>query len=355
MQHTRDPFTAYYRKRTRASALILLFLTLALPPSFLLALVVGGASIPFKHVLTALLFPNENINGFTKTILFEVRVPRVLAAMLVGAGLAISGVVLQSLFRNPLAEPYLLGISAGASLGATLAVALGLYNKITSLFGPYFISSMAFLGSTATTLVIYFVGRSLGFKPLALLLLGVSISFILSGITALLQYLSLRDALMILTLLLGSFSATNWYHVQLLGVAVPVAVTLLLTKAKDLNTILLGEEYAKQLGVNLARLTQHLILITSILTAVSVAVAGIIGFVGIIVPHIARALVGYDHKFLIPSTTLLGSLILSLADTGAKALLRPSELPVGIITSLLGAPILVYILMRSGGRGAKSW
>lgn len=340
----------YYRRKLWISGLVILSLALILIPIFILGVATGSKAIPLNESLLALtkLFNNPAEGRSTVDIIvMEIRVPRTLSAMLVGAALAVGGVALQSLFRNPLAEPYILGISAGSSLGAILAVTSGLV--YIQALGAYTVSMLAFLGALMTTAVIYAIASRIGFKPTTILLLGLAVSFVVSSISSLLQYLHNKDALILLTLLLGSFSTSNWIKLNVLIITVPIGVAVTFLMAKELNAILMGEDYAKQIGVNVKNLTERLVIITSLLTSVSVAVAGIIGFVGILVPHIARFLVGLDHKVLIPASALMGATILSLSDVLSRYLLRPAELPVGIVTSLMGAPVLVYLLFKLRG------
>ncbi|MEM3709765.1 MAG: iron ABC transporter permease [Nitrososphaerales archaeon] len=341
-----SPFD-YHHKRVRLGKLIFLALSILLAFSFFLGLSVGAIDIPFNDVIKILLNSNPNGSIYTK-ILFDVRLPRVIATLFIGAALATSGVSLQTLFRNQLAEPYILGIASGALLGVSIIVALGVSQQP---FGPYTMSFMAFLGAFLTTFLVYTTSKAFGLRPISVLLIGLAFSFLLSSIVTFLQYLALKDIHIIFSWMMGSFSAIHWSHIQIMAVIVPLGLFLLFIKVKDLNAILLGEEYAKQLGVDIKKLTQYLIIVVAILVSVSVASAGIIGFVGLVIPHIARLFIGYDNKFLMPASALIGASFLALADALSRTIIRPSELPIGVVTSMIGAPLFIYLLLKRGRGG----
>jgi iron complex transport system permease protein len=324
-----------------------LALVILLAFSFLLGLSVGAVDIPLSNVIEILLNSNPGGSMYAK-ILSDVRLPRVIATLFIGAALATSGVSLQTLFRNQLAEPYILGIASGALLGVSMIVALGVsYQPL----GPYTMTFMAFFGAFFTTLLVYTISKAFGLRPVSVLLIGLAFSFLLSSMVTFLQYLALKDIHVIFSWMMGSFSAIHWSHVQIMAVIVPLGLFLLFIKVKDLNTILLGEEYAKQLGVNIKSLTQYLIIVVAILVSVSVASAGIIGFVGLVIPHIARLLLGYDNKFLMPASALIGASFLALSDALSRTIIRPSELPIGVVTSMIGAPLFIYLLLKRGRGG----
>ncbi|MEM3383014.1 MAG: iron ABC transporter permease [Nitrososphaerales archaeon] len=341
-----SPFD-YHHKRVRLGKLIFLALAILLVFSFLLGLSVGAIDIPFNDVIEILLNSNPN-GGIYAKILFDVRLPRVIATLFIGAALATSGVSLQTLFRNQLAEPYILGIASGALLGVSIIVALGVSQQP---FGPYTMSFMAFLGAFLTTFLVFTTSKAFGLRPVSVLLIGLAFSFLLSSIVTFLQYLALKDIHIIFSWMMGSFSAIHWSHIQIMAVIVPLGLFLLFIKVKDLNAILLGEEYAKQLGIDIKKLTQYLIIVVAILVSVSVASAGIIGFVGLVIPHIARLFLGYDNKFLMPASALIGASFLTLSDALSRIIIRPSELPIGVVTSMIGAPLFIYLLLKRGRGG----
>lgn len=339
-----------YKERAKLGQLVLLSLSLSFIPIFLLAVSVGAVQIPIANVLntlTSLITHSQPQSDLYWRIIVDIRLPRLLSSILVGIALASGGVSLQTLFRNPLAEPYILGVSAGASLGVALSVVTG--TSIQS-FGPYVTSFMAFFGAVFAVMLVYSLSKLLGMKPISVLLLGLATSFMLAAVVTFLQFLAQKDVDLIFAWLMGSFSTASWTHVNVLILTVPVGVTLLFIRAKDLNVLLMGDHYAEQVGVNVKGLTEYLVIVTALLTAVAVAAAGIIGFVGVVIPLIARFLVGLDHKILIPASCLLGAIILALSDTLARFVIRPSELPVGVVTSLIGAPLFVYFLIKFGSR-----
>lgn len=337
----------YHLKRVKLGKLIFLALVILLAFSFLLGLSVGAIDIPFNDVIEILFNSNPSESIYTK-ILFDVRLPRVIATLFIGAALATSGVSLQTLFRNQLAEPYILGIASGALLGVSIIVALGVSQQP---FGPYTMTFMAFFGAFFTTFLVYTISKAFGLRPVSVLLIGLAFSFLLSSMVTFLQYLALKDIHIIFSWMMGSFSAIHWDHVYIMAVIVPSGLFLLFIKVKDLNAILLGEEYAKQLGVDIKKLTQYLVIVVAILVSVSVASAGIIGFVGLVIPHIARLLLGYDNKFLMPASALIGASFLALSDALSRTIIRPSELPIGVVTSMIGAPLFIYLLLKRGRGG----
>ena len=334
----------YYRKKSRLGKLILAILIMLLIFSFFIGLSAGAVNIPLNNLIGILLRFNPEESVYAK-ILVDVRLPRVIASLFIGAALAASGVSLQTLFRNQLVEPYTLGIASGALLGVSITIVLGAAQQP---LGPYTTSFMAFFGALFTTLTVYAISKSFGLKPTSVLLIGLAFSFLLSSMVTFLEYLAIKDIHLIFAWLLGGFSGIHWIHVKIMAVIIPLGLILLFIKVKDLNAMLLGEEYAKQLGVDVKKLTQYLIIVTSILVSVSVASAGIIGFVGLIIPHIARFTVGYDNKSLMPASTLIGASFLLLSDALSRIIVRPSELPIGVITSMVGAPLLIYLLLKKG-------
>ncbi len=279
--------------------------------------------------------------AFERTILLELRLPRVLVASLVGAALAASGTALQSLFKNPLADPGVIGVSAGASLGAALAIATGLAARSASVL-PLAAASFAAL----TALVLVALASSAAERTVSLLVLGVALSSLLSSITALVVALSLADYLVaqqIVYWLMGGLEARTWDHV--LGGVGPVLVAtgFLVLRAPELDALQLGETEASVLGVDVRRSRIELVLAAALLVGTSVAIAGSIAFVGLLVPHAVRLLVGARHLRLVPIAALAGALFVVAADLVARTVMAPRELPVGVVTAILGAPTLFFI------------
>ncbi len=280
------------------------------------------------------------------TVIMDIRLPRVLLAALVGAALSPAGAVDQGLFRNPLADPYLIGVSSGAGLGATLAIALGLNLRLGGLGA---VSLFAFAGALGATALVYSLSRLGGRTSSATLLLaGVALSAFLSSLTTFLMF-RVRDAFQtihVVSWLMGSFALSNWAKVRLLAPFTLLAGGLIWMQSYRLNVLQLDEEQARQLGVPVERTRLLLTIAASLVTSTAVSVSGVIGFVGLIVPHAVRLVWGPDYRFLVPMSAIAGALFLVLADALARTLLSPSELPVGVVTAFCGAPFFLYLLRR---------
>ena len=277
-------------------------------------------------------------------IVRDIRLPRVLLAVLVGAALAQSGVVMQGFFQNPMADPYIIGVSAGAALGASLAAFLALDFWFLGISGT---GICAFGGALAVTGLVYAISMRGGRLPVTLVLLtGVAIGSLAAALTSFLIISSDRDLHQIMFWLMGSLSARRWDHVRMVWPQILVGILLLQFFARDLNLMLQGEENAKHLGVDVERVKRILLVLAAMLAAAAVAVSGIIGFVGLIVPHVMRLLVGPDHRRLFPTVILGGGILMVGADLLARTLIAPAEVPIGIITALLGCPFFLYLLSR---------
>jgi iron complex transport system permease protein len=309
----------------------------------LLALATGAAGLPLRDVLAALGGGGDEL---TRTIVWELRVPRVLLALTAGGGLAMAGTVFQALLRNPLAEPYVLGVAGGAAVGAVAALTLGLAAV------PGAVPVAALLGAAgAIVLVLRIavrVGRALDTR--VLLLAGVVVGAFFNAVILLLLTLadveSFRSAVF---WMMGSLTAASWGAAGLLALYVLPSAVVLLALARPLNLLAIGEETALFLGARVDRIKLLAYFIASLLVAAAVAVCGVIGFVGLIVPHALRLLWGSDHRLLLPASLLGGGTFLLLADTAARTVAAPAELPVGVITALVGVPIFVLLLRRSPG------
>lgn len=278
-------------------------------------------------------------------IVWQIRLPRVLLAALVGAGLAVVGTVMQAMVRNPLADPYLLGVSAGASTGAVIVLAFGAFG----LPALHALNLAAFAGALLATLAVYFLAHRDGLiLPTRLVLVGVAIGYVLSGATSLITLTAgQRDlAGTALRWTLGSLSGTRWDDLGVPALVMALTLIWLLLQARPLNALMTGEDTAMSLGVDTSRLRRQLFVLVSLLTGTMVAVSGTIGFVGLVVPHIGRMLAGVDHRRLLPVAALTGALFLVLVDLGARTLFSPQEIPVGVITALLGGPFFLIMLGR---------
>jgi iron complex transport system permease protein len=275
----------------------------------------------------------------TGIIFWQIRMPRVVLAFLVGAALAVAGVILQDLFLNPLTDPYVTGVSSGAALGATIAIVLG-------LAGGLWLTGLALVGGLATLLLVWTAARRRGrIDVYVLLLAGVSASYLLSALITVLMIHANDDLGAILYWLLGSFSGRTWTDVETALVAVPFMVVPLFF-TKEMNILLQGEKRALELGVDVERTKVVLVVTAAILTGIAVSVSGIIAFVGLIIPHLVRLLVGPSHRRLLLLSMLMGAALLSVADLLARTIVAPTELPVGVVTTFIGAPVFVYLLRR---------
>lgn len=283
------------------------------------------------------------------TVVWDLRLPRALLGALVGAGLGVVGVVVQALVRNPLADPYLLGISSGASLGAVGVLVVGVPTIAGIELGPPVAAFVGALGAFA--LVAAIARRGGGLAPLRLVLAGVSVGYLLAGLTSyfVLQAADERVTRSVLFWLLGSLGAAQWPQLLVPAIGLTLALVVLVGRARSLNALVMGDETAASLGVPVVRLRRELFVVTSLLTGVMVAVSGAIGFVGLIVPHAVRLVVGGDHRRVLPIAALTGAGLLVAVDIAARELLQPQELPVGIVTSVLGAPLFLWLLDRRGG------
>lgn len=280
---------------------------------------------------------------FQSNILWQIRLPRVVLAALVGLLLSVSGVILQGVLRNPLADPYILGISAGAGVGAALSIALGAQFVV---LGMSSIPATSFIFSLAAVFVVYKLSQVAGkTSPETLILAGVALSSFCAAILSLIIILS-GNLQTIYFWLLGSLTLANWGNVLTVIPYALVGLGAAYFFSKELNALLLGEEMATTLGIDVEYVKLILILFSSLMTAAAVAVSGLIGFVGLIIPHWIRLLIGPNHRLLVPVSALSGMLLMVIADTLARTLFAPLEIPIGVIMALLGAPFFLYLLRR---------
>lgn len=320
------------------------------PPQVLAALVVllvvlavasacsGAVQIPLSTLLPPYA-SNDPQAAFWHNVLFEVRLPRIVFAIVVGAGLAISGAALQALFRNPLAEPGLIGVSLGGALGAVGAIVLGAHSL-------WIIAPAAFIGSLLATAAAYFLGgRQPGIANL--LLAGVAINSICASVIGVFTYQATDVQLRNLTFWnMGSLAGASWSMLAWLAPWVLALSALLIRDWRAMNALLLGEREAQHLGFALRRLRHRIVILSTLIVGPLVAVSGTIGFVGLVVPHLVRLPLGADHRWLLPTTLVGGALALTLADWLARVIVIPAELPIGIVTALIGGPFLLWMLTR---------
>jgi iron complex transport system permease protein len=301
---------------------------------------IGAVSIPFANLISGELTAGE------EAVLSSIRLPRILLAIIVGAALAVSGAALQGLFRNPLADPGLIGISSGAALAVTLMIVL--IGPLSGTLGLYSLSIAAFAGGLITCLLIFrFAGMTGSFSVTYMLLAGIAMNAIAGAGTGFLTYLSNDEQLRSLTFwTMGSLGGALWPAVMVAATIIIPATFLLTRNAQKLNILLLGEKEAHYLGVDSEQLKRIVIICTALSVGVAVAVSGIIGFVGLVVPHLIRLIIGPDHRLLIPASALLGAILLLVADSFARTLVAPAEMPVGILTSLIGGPFFLWLLIK---------
>ncbi len=326
---------------------LLLLLAVALAASILLSLSIGAVPIRPAELFQAAFTPHH-LPAIERLILLQIRLPRILASAVVGASLSVSGLLFQGLFRNPLADPYVIGASGGSVVGASLGIFLVTQ---TSIFGFSATALLAFAGSVLTMIIVYAVAQTSGrTNVVTLLLAGFAISTMLSNSTYFFEVLDTSSGTgtrVLISWLHGVISTPGWSELGLTSGLLALGVIVSFPLMRRLDTLALGDEYAHQLGLHVEGTRIGIILIGSLLTAIAVALGGLISFAGLIVPHIGRLLLGPDNTRLLPVTALAGAIFLVVADTLARTLLAPSEIPVGILMALVGGPFFLYLLRRS--------
>jgi len=337
----RTPVTAL----TAASAAALVVVSVV-------ALMLGTAHIPWRevcHIVWAEISGGSITAGGLPNyrIVIDSRLPRVLLATVIGAGLAVVGLVVQAMVRNALADPYVLGISSGASVGATSVVLFGTFGAL----GIYALSSAAFLGALAATALVYLMARSpVGLVPLRLVLTGTALGYGFSAMTTVLIFLAPQGdgARSVMFWLLGSLAGATWASVPLAAAVTAAGVAATALTARRLNALSMGDEVSAALGLNAARLRLSLFVTSAAMTGCYVSICGAVGFVGLVVPHVARLLVGADHSRLVVITPVLGAAFLVTADLVSRTVLPPQKLPLGAITAAVGVPAFVLLMRRRG-------
>ncbi|MBX2991642.1 MAG: iron ABC transporter permease [Bacteroidetes bacterium] len=320
---------------------ILVLLSLLLVAVCIVGLSVGSVDIPFAAILPSL-FGDASVDQSLRTIVVDIRLPRLFLAMLVGASLSISGAVFQALLRNPLAEPYILGISSGGTVGAILAIGLGLgFSAVTTPLA-------SFLGSALVMLLVYTIAHRRGqLDTNTLLLAGVMIGAFFNAAVLLIIALFNQELRNSFLWLMGNLSNANMESLTIVAPLVLVASAFLLMQSRKYNLIATGDETAMQLGVDVRHIKRLSYILASLITGVVVSVSGVIGFVGLIIPHMCRMMFGPDHRLLMPASILLGGSFMIVADLISRTLLAPTEIPVGAVTAAIGAPLFVYLLKRT--------
>lgn len=357
--HTAKNLQELSQKRSVFSLLIIILIA-AVVISVILSVSIGQVSIPFRQSLRIVIQQMtggqlQSSDGMYTDIIWQIRFPRVLLAMVMGAGLALCGTVMQASVQNPLADPYILGISSGAALGATFSIMLGF--SAGGMLGEFGVASWAFIGALGSAALVLGLA-SIGGKTssVKLVLAGTVISALCNACSNFIIYFAKNsDGIRSVSFwTMGSLASAEWSTLPLISAVVIAAIVFFLFQSRVMNTMLMGEETAITLGINLNFYRRLYMVISSVVTGVLVSTCGIIGFVGLIVPHIVRSVAGSDHKRLIPASILFGSLFMIWTDIFARTIVPNGELPIGIITSLLGAPVFMYMLIKKsygfGGR-----
>ncbi len=340
-------------RRTMAGLVVLLLATMAAN------LLTGASDASLWRLLGALVDGTVGSADLARDrlIILDIRLPRLLLGTLIGSGLAVAGVVMQGLFRNPLADPGLVGVSAGAGLGAVMVIVLGgtMLAPLLAAFGIYGLQAFAFLGGLVTTLILYRVSTKGGQTQVATMLLaGIAIAALAGALMGILIYLASDSQLRDFTFWsMGSLAGANWQKVLASGPVIIAALVGCALLSPGLNALTLGEATATHMGVRVERLKKLAIVSVAAATGASVAVSGGIGFVGIVVPHLLRLVIGPDHRYLLPASALLGASFLLAADAVSRTIVAPAELPIGIVTAAVGGPFFLWILLRK--RGQLAW
>ena len=350
---SKDEVESTFFRRTSRWKLIVLLLVLALIVTVIVSLNVGYAQIPFPDILGILgkqigLIDPSLISPQNEAIIVQIRLPRVLAGVLVGAALAAAGVLYQGVFRNPMADSYVLGVSAGAAVGASFSILSG----IGFVFlGLRLVQVAAFFGAISAMFLVYNISRVGSRVPIATLLLcGIAVNFFLFAVVGLMEVIAGDELHAIVFWLVGGFSNVLWRDIWAMLPFIIIGIVAAYFYVRDLNLLAMGEETAHHLGVNIERAKQVLLVLASLLTAAAVSICGLIGFVGLMIPHLTRVVIGPDHRILLPTSTIIGAIFLVICDDLARVVATPFastlELPVGIITMLFGAPFFIFLFKK---------
>lgn len=337
-----------YRRQFTRRILLLVALGVATMLSFLLDIAVGPSTLGFLDVLEAIFSPTA-VELSTRVIVWEVRMPYAIMALLVGASLSIAGCEMQTIMNNAMASPFTLGVSAAAAFGAALAIILGL--SLPGIDGDWMVIVNAFVFAFGATLLLQALSSARGAGPEGLVLFGIALVFTFNAFTGIMQYIASAEALQqFIFWSLGSLTKANWDNIPILLLLILLIVPFSLASAWQLTTLRLGEDSARSFGVSVRRLRFLSLLRVSALTAGSVAFVGTIGFIGLVGPHIAKLLIGEDHRFSLPASALAGALIMSLASIVSKAVIAGAIIPVGIVTSLIGVPVFIVLIINKRRR-----
>jgi len=347
-----------YNKGKKRKTLVLFSLFIALLVSIVISISLGAASPGFAQafqVIFAKIFPYLKLDPGSQTaqvIVWNLRLPRIIMAITAGAGLAAAGAAMQGTLRNPLVSSYVLGISSAAGFGAALAIVFGV--GLIAVFGGYLVIVNAFIFSVFAMIIVYVIARIRGMSSETVILVGVAIGFLFSALLSMIQYVApqYQAVTAIVFWLMGSLTSATWQHVLIVFPIVVVTIVFMTQQSWNINVMSMGEDVATSSGVNSKRVLSINMVLETLATASIIAFTGVIGFVDLIAPHIARMLIGNDHRFLIPCSALVGAFLLLVSDTLARLVIAPTELPVGIVTSMLGIPFFIYIMVA---KRRQSW
>ncbi|WP_375611205.1 MULTISPECIES: FecCD family ABC transporter permease [unclassified Bartonella] len=341
--------------RSKQGKNLLLSLIIFLIFSIFGGLLNGAAKVSFVDLLHVILTQDFSVSSKTRDylVLIDIRLPRVILGLLIGAALAVSGVLMQGLFRNPLADPGIVGVSAGAGLGAVLAIVVGIAFPVSfaPFLEPYKVIIGAFFGGLLSTIILYIIATHNSFTSIATMLLaGIALGALSSAVVGTLIFVANDQQLRDITFWsLGSLAGATWLKVWLVLPFIVIGLLFSPFLSRALNALALGEAVAGHIGFHIQRVKNIAIPLVALMCGSAVAVSGGIGFIGIIVPHILRQLIGPDHRYLIPCSALLGAALLIFADMFARLIVAPAELPIGIVTALFGAPFFLWILICKRG------
>lgn len=346
---SKEESIAKYKKLKGKRAGLIFVLAAGLAAMTIIAFAVGGSSVGLADMFASIgdyITGAGDVSDTQKYIALDIRLPRVLTGIVSGAALALAGLLMQGIFQNPLVSPYTLGISNAASFGASLAIIF--FSGVSAVtMGYYMTPLLAFSFSVIAMVLVFVVAKVGGYSTKTLVLTGVAIGYLFSSLVSLMKYVANVDSLPDLVYWqMGSVAHTTWIQFYIILGVFGVCTVISLILSWDLNIMTLGKDEATALGVNFKRIQTITFIMTTILTAVTVSFTGVIGFVGLVAPHVTRMLVGNDYRYCIPASALTGSLLLLAADTIARTVIAPSELPVGIITSLVGVPFYIYLVLR---------
>ncbi len=337
-----------YRRIVRRRLLLILLLALLIVASLLLDFMLGPSGLPLQNLWQTLTDPASADPG-TRAIVWDIRLPYAVMAIIVGLALGLAGAEMQTILNNPLASPFTLGVSSAAAFGAALAIVLGI--GLPGIPGQWFISANAFIFALLAALLLDGITRWTQVATSGVILFGIALVFTFNALVSMLQFIANEDTLQGLVFwTMGSIDRASWSKVAILLVALALVMPLSLRSAWKLTALRLGEDRAISFGINVRRLRLTTLLRISILSALSVAFVGPIGFIGLVAPHIARMLFGEDHRFYLPASALIGALVLSLASIASKNLIPGAIIPVGIVTSLVGVPFFLSIILRHRGQ-----